>query len=55
MKDRGGRIRSSNEDMADVLADHFFPPPVRADLTDIEVYVYPPELSISQKSLQARS
>jgi hypothetical protein len=49
MKDRRGRIHSSNEDKADVLAVHFFPPTVRADLTDIDGYVYLPELSISQE------
>lgn len=49
MKDRDGRIRSSNEDKADVLAGHFFPPPVSADLTDTRGSVYPPELSISQE------
>lgn len=32
-----------------MLAEHFFPPLVRADLTDIEGYRYPPELSMSQE------
>lgn len=34
MKDRDGRLHRSNKDKADVLADHFFPLPVSADLTD---------------------
>lgn len=46
IKDREGRHHSSNEDKANVLADHFFPPLVKADLADIERYRYPPELSI---------
>jgi hypothetical protein len=46
MKDREGKHHSLNEDKANVLTDHFFPPPVREDLTDIERYRYPPELSI---------
>jgi hypothetical protein len=45
---RGGH-HSSNEDKANVLADHFFPPPVKADLADIERYRYPPELSMGQE------
>jgi hypothetical protein len=46
IKDREGRHHSSNEDKANVLADHFFPPPVKADLADIERYRYPHELSM---------
>lgn len=49
MKDREGRYHSSNEAKANVLADHFFPPLVRADLADIEGHRYPPELSVSQE------
>jgi hypothetical protein len=46
IKDREGRHCSLNEDKANVLTDHFFPQPVRADLADIERYRYPPELLI---------
>lgn len=50
IKHRDGTHRSSNEAKADVLAEHFFfPPPVRADLTDIEGYTYSSDLSISQE------
>lgn len=49
IKDRDGRHHSSNEAKANVLADHFFPPPVKADLADTEGYRYPPELSVSQE------
>jgi hypothetical protein len=46
IKDREGRHHSSNEAKANVLADHVFPLPVKADLADIERYRYPPELSM---------
>jgi hypothetical protein len=49
MKDREGRHHSSNEAKANILADHLFPPPVRADLADIEGYSYPPELPMGQE------
>lgn len=49
IKDRDGMLHGPNEDKADVLADHFFPPPVNADLADIAGHVYPPELSVSQE------
>jgi hypothetical protein len=49
LKDREGRHHSSNEAKANVLAGHFFPPLVKADLADIEGYRYPPELSVSQE------
>jgi hypothetical protein len=49
IKDRDGRHHSSNEAKANILADHFFPPPVRVDLADTEGYRYPPELSMSQE------
>jgi hypothetical protein len=44
MKDRGCRYHSSNEVKANILADHFFPPPVKADPANAEGYSYPPEL-----------
>jgi hypothetical protein len=49
MKDRGCRHDSSNEAKSNVLADYFFPPPVKADLADSEGYSYPPELSMGQE------
>ena len=53
IKDRDGTHRSSNGAKANVLAEHFFPPPVRADLTDIEGYRYSPELSMSRQEVTA--
>lgn len=49
IKDRDVTHRSSNGAKANVLAENFFPPPVRAGLTDIEGYRYPRELSMSQE------
>jgi hypothetical protein len=49
IKDKDSRHQNSNEAKANVLADHFFPPLVKADLADIEGYRYPPELSVSQE------
>jgi hypothetical protein len=47
VKDRDGRHHSSNEAKDNVLAEHFFPPLVRADLADTEGYRCPPELLMS--------
>lgn len=49
MKDKEDRHHSSNEAKTNVLADHFFPLPVGADLADIGGWKYPPELSIGQE------
>lgn len=48
LKDREGRHHSANEAKADILAEHFFPLPVAADLADLEGFQYPPELPMSQ-------
>ena len=47
LKDREGRHHSSNEAKANVLVGHFFSLLIKADLTDIKGYRYPPELSVS--------
>ncbi|PPJ53230.1 hypothetical protein CBER1_11842 [Cercospora berteroae] len=46
--DRNGR-HTTNEAKANALADHFFPPPIPADLNDIGHHIYPPELDIPQE------
>jgi hypothetical protein len=49
IKDGDGKHHSSNEAKGNVVANHFFPLPVGADLTDIEGWLYPTELPMSQE------
>ena len=49
LKDRQGRIHSTKDANAEILAHHFFPLPVPADLTDLEGHMCPPKPLASQE------
>ena len=46
LKDSSGTLQTTGKGKADVLAQHFFPAPVTANLSDIPGHTYPEELPI---------
>ena len=45
IKDKDGNLFTEDTDKADILARHFFPQPIQANLEDIEGTVYPEEMT----------